>query len=109
MHMQLPPDLGPAPPAPPPPKKEPGEKSTDAWFSELKDDRMECMLKTPEIRLRVSGPAERVWEAVQLFEEWTGRQVAGDWKRPPKRGARQIPGQADIFMDLRSSDGETDE
>jgi hypothetical protein len=92
----------------PKPKREP-EKATDGWFRELKDGRMECMLKTPGIRLRVSGPAERVWAAVEMFEEWTGKQVAGDWKRPPKRGARPMEGQTDIFMDQRPSEGDSDE
>lgn len=89
--------------------KEPGEKATDGWFRELKDGRMEAMLKAPGIRLRISGSPERVWAAVELFEEWTGKQVAGDWKRPPKRGARPIAGQTDIFMNQRPLEGDDED
>jgi hypothetical protein len=89
-----------------PPAAKETEKATDGWFRELKDGRLETMLKTPEVRLRVSGSPERVWQAVELFEEWTGRQVAGDWVRPPKRGARPIPGQESLLMDERPSDDE---
>jgi hypothetical protein len=85
------------------------EKATDGWFRELKGGRLEVMLKTPYTRLRISGHPDQVWEAVQMFEVWTGKQVSGEWKRPPDRGARQIEGQIDIFMDQRPSEGDSDE
>lgn len=82
------------------------EKATDGWYRELKDGRIEVMLKTPGLRVRSSGPADYIWQLVEHFEEHTGKRFDGDWKRPSKRGAKQIEGQQDIFMDQRSSDGE---
>lgn len=95
-------------PSPPPPKRE-IEKATDGWVRDLKDGRMECMLKAPDVRLRISGSAERVWQAVEMFEDWTGCLVTGDWKRPPRKGAKPIEGQTDIFMSQRPSEGDADE
>jgi hypothetical protein len=88
---------------------EPAEKATDGWFRDLKDGRLEVMLKTPYTRVRMSGHPDQVWEIVELFEEWTGRQVNGEWKRPPGRGAKPMEGQTDIFMNQRVLEGEPDE
>lgn len=58
---------------------------------------MEALLKTEAVRLRVSGTKGQVFEAIELFEQWTGKAVDGEWRRPPRRGPR--PMQGAISMD----------
>lgn len=74
------------------------EKAIEGWFRSLKDGRLEVLLKTPEVRIRVSGSPERIWQAVEMFEEWTGLQVEGnaEWRRPPRTGKRALAGQLTI-------------
>jgi hypothetical protein len=98
------PEVIPIPPPTPSDARPESEKATDGWFRELKDGRLEVMLKTPYTRLRLSGHADHVWQAVEMFEEWTGKVVAGEWKRPSTRGAKPIEGQIDIFMTERLSE-----
>lgn len=78
------------------------EKPTDAWHRPLHDGRVEIMCKTPGFRIRVSAPEEQAWEAVELFEKWTGLNVASD-KRPPRKGPAPIPGQLPM-IELQSED-----
>jgi hypothetical protein len=82
------------------------EKATDGWFRELKGGRLEAMVKSPETRLRVSGTPDQVWEAVEMFERWTGIEVNGEWRRPLRRGPRPMAGQQSLLVDKRVSDGE---
>lgn len=84
---------------------------SDNWFRPLKDDRLEVCLagQTPDgvaIRMRASGAQEPIWQVVAMFEEMTGKEVVGDWKRPPRTGSRPIEGQLSITEQLESSDGE---
>jgi hypothetical protein len=72
-----------------------------SWFRNLKGGRLEVCLKgsMPEgsnMKMRASGLERDVWKMVTMFEEMTGREVVGDWKRPPRSGARPIAGQLDI-------------
>jgi hypothetical protein len=68
-----------------------GEKQTDAWHRQLNDGRVEVMCSAPGFRLRLSAPEEQAWEAVEMFERWTGLQVTSD--RRPRRKPKQIAGQ----------------
>lgn len=77
------------------------ERTTDAWFRPLEGGRIEVMCKTPGYRMRVSAPEEKAWEAVELFEQWTGLQVQSE--RRPKRRVRVTPGQ--LPMVELNSDG----
>ena len=80
------------------------EKQTDAWFRELNSGRVEIMCRTPGYRIRVTAPEEQAWEAVELFEKWTGRTVASD--RRPRRRPVQIPGQLPMLELESGSNGE---
>jgi hypothetical protein len=62
------------------------EKQTDAWFRELNDGRVEVMCRTPGFRIRVTAPETEAWEAVELFERWTGLTV-----NAPRRPRRRPP------------------
>lgn len=94
---------------PPPPSREESEKAFDAWFRPLKGDRLEVLLKTPNLRLRVSGKADDVWAVVEVYEELTGRRVEGDWKRPPRRGPRVPANQESLDLSPIGPTGEGDE
>lgn len=92
--------------APDPVLTEPSARS-DSWFRPLKDDRLEVYLvgKTLDdvpIKVRASGAAVHVWRVVEMFEEMTGKEVVGDWKRPPRTGARPLAGQLSIMEQLES-------
>lgn len=67
------------------------ERQTDAWHRPLHDGRVEIMCRTPRYRMRVSAPEEQAWEAVELFERWTGLTVTSD--RRPVRRETPPPGQ----------------
>lgn len=67
------------------------ERPTDSWFRQLNDGRVEIMCRAPNFRLRVSAPEGEAWEAVELFEKWTGLTVHSD--RRPRRSPPVIPGQ----------------
>lgn len=60
------------------------ERQTDAWHRTLSDGRLEFMVKTPGFRLRCTAPEEQAWEAIEMFERWTGLHVSSD-RRPPRR------------------------
>lgn len=77
-----------------------GEKVTDAWHRELHDGRVEVMCRAPGFRIRVSAPEEQAWEAVEMFERWTGLSVRSD--RRPKRKTPPPPGQFTIMDELES-------
>lgn len=79
------------------------------WFRPLKGDRLEVSLSgvTTDgmpIKVRASGPEASIWRVVEMFEEMTGAQVVGDWKRPPRTGSRPLDGQ--LTIGLESNDGE---
>jgi hypothetical protein len=58
---------------------------------------MEVMLRHGDLKLRASGPEERVWELVEWFEDKSGKRVSSPtWRRPPRSGPRQIPGQVEL-------------
>jgi hypothetical protein len=81
------------------------ERQTDAWHRQLNDGRVEIMCKAPGFRIRVSAPEEQAWEAVELFEKWTGLTIASD--KRPRRTPAQIPGQLDLAMtELESESNE---
>jgi hypothetical protein len=67
------------------------EKATDAWFRPLDNGRIEVMCKAPGFRIRVTAPEEQAWEAVELFEKWTGLTVQSE--RRPRRRPHVMPGQ----------------
>lgn len=79
------------------------EKATDSWFRELHDGRVEIMCKAPRFRVRVSAPEQEAWEAVELFEKWTGLSITSE-RRPPRR-VPPPPGQESLFMDQLESEG----
>jgi hypothetical protein len=72
------------------------EKRTDAWFRDLNDGRVEIMCRGGNYRLRVSAPADEAWEAVELFERWSGLQIESE-RRPPRRRLRMIVGQLSMY------------
>jgi hypothetical protein len=67
------------------------EKTTDAWHRELDGGRIEVMCKAPGYRIRVTAPAEEAWQAVEMFERWTGLIVRSD--RRPRRTPSVPAGQ----------------
>lgn len=72
------------------------------WFRALKDDRLEVCLAGHSadgvgIKMRASGPAADIWRMVEMFEEMTGKEVVGDWRRPPRIGPRPLDGQLSIM------------
>lgn len=76
--------------------------SRESWFRELKDDRLEVNLvgKTADgvpVKMRASGPKDAVWKCVEMFEEMTGKEVVGEWRRPPRTGPRPLEGQLTIM------------
>lgn len=71
------------------------EKQTDAWHRELRDGRVEIMCKGPGYRMRVSAPEEQAWEAIELFEKWTGLSVQSE--KRPRRSPSPIAGQLDLL------------
>lgn len=71
------------------------EKTTDSWFRELHDGRVEIMCRCPGYRIRVTAPEDEAWEAVEMFERWTGVNIRSD-RRPPRR-VPAPPGQLDML------------
>jgi hypothetical protein len=82
------------------------EKQTDAWWRELNDGRVEIMCKAPEYRLRVSGPEADAWEAVELFEKWTGLQINSE--RRPRRRPSVMEGQLSMTELEMGANGPSD-
>lgn len=78
-----------------PTKPDRREKQIDAWHRELNDGRQEIMCRAPGYRIRVSGPAEKVWEAVEMFEGWTGLTIRSE--KRPRRTVAPPPGQLDFL------------
>jgi hypothetical protein len=77
------------------------EKQIDAWHRELNDGRVEIMCRAPSFRVRVTAPEAEAWEAVELFERWTGLTVQSE-----RRPRRQVPvpeGQL-IMTELETAD-----
>ena len=77
------PHLAPVPDLPP----------TENWYRQLKDDRIEVCLKAEGLRMRASGPEVAIWRLIEVFEQLTGAQAVGNWKRPLPKGPRQLDGQ----------------
>jgi hypothetical protein len=71
------------------------EKAVDAWHRELNDGRIEMMVKAPGFRLRVTAPTEQAWEAIEMFERWTGLAIQTD--RRPRRKEPVAEGQLDML------------
>lgn len=67
------------------------EKATDAWHRTLDEGRVEVMCKSPGFRLRVTAPEQQAWEAVEMFERWTGLTINSD--RRPRKRVSPPPGQ----------------
>lgn len=67
------------------------EKPTDAWIRPLNGGRVEIMCCTPGFRIRVTAPEDEAWEAVEMFEKWTGLTIRAD--RRPKRKQSVPAGQ----------------
>lgn len=80
------------------------EKATDAWHRELNNGRTEIMCKAPGFRLRVTAPEELAWEAVELFEKWTGLEVRSS--RRVRRRPSPIPGQLLLMTEREASDND---
>ena len=74
------------------------EKQTDAWWRELNDGRIEIMCKAPNFRLRVTAPEAEAWEAVGMFEQWTGLTIESE--RRPRRRPKQLAGQLSMTEQL---------
>jgi hypothetical protein len=68
------------------------------WFRELTDDRLEVFLKAEGRKVRAHGPRADMFELVEWFERVTGVAVRGEWRRPARRGPRQIKGQLDMMQ-----------
>jgi len=77
------------------------ERVVDAWHRELNDGRVEIMCKSATHRIRVTAPEDEAWEAVELFEKWTGLTIASE--RRPRRRVPVLPGQ--LAMTELESDG----
>ena len=71
------------------------ERRTDAWHRPLNDGRIEIMCCTPGYRIRVAAPEEQAWEAIEMFEGWTGLAVRSD-RRLRRRPGPPTPGQLTI-------------
>jgi hypothetical protein len=83
------------------------ERTVDAWHRQLNDGRVEIMCKSATHRIRVTAPEDQAWEAVELFEKWTGLTIASE--RRPRRRAPQLPGQlAMTELESDSNDGSGD-
>lgn len=80
------------------------EQQTDSWFRELNDGRIEIMCKAPGFRIRVTAPEQQAWEAVEMFEQWTGLTVQSD--RRPRRRVPVMPGQLPM-IELESDGSDT--
>jgi hypothetical protein len=78
------------------------EKPTDAWYRELQNGRVEIMCRAPGYRFRIAAPYGAAWEAVELFERWTGLAVESE-RRPPRR-PKPMAGQLSM-IDLGAGDG----
>lgn len=83
------------------------EKQTDAWWRKLNDGRVELMCRAPGYRIRVSAPEEQAWEAVELFERWTGLEVQSA-KRPRRKTAPMAGQLALIELELEGNHAEDD-
>ena len=87
--------------------EQPAPKRTECWFRPLRDDRLEIYLvgtalNGEPVKVRASGAQEAIWELVEWFEQITGREVVGDWRRPPRIGPRPMAGQLSITEQLES-------
>lgn len=86
--------------------KEARERQTDSWFRECNDGRLEIMCKAPGFRIRVTAPEAEAWQAVELFEQWTGLTIQSE--RRPRRKVSPPRGQMSMteLESGGSSDGE---
>lgn len=82
------------------------KQPTENWYRQLKGDRIEVCLKQGALRMRASGTEAEVWKLVEAFEELSGAEAVGEWRRPARTGARQLAGQLSITEQLESDDGE---
>lgn len=81
------------------------EKQTDSWFRELQNGRVEIMCKTPGYRMRVTAPEGQAWQAVEMFESWTGLVVQSE-RRPPRVYAPPRGQMSMTELQSGGSDGE---
>jgi hypothetical protein len=79
------------------------ERPTDAWYRPLHDGRIEVMCRAPGYRLRVAAPGEQAWQAVELFEQWTGLEVRCE--RRPRRRPTITKGQLSLAMTELQTEG----
>lgn len=84
--------------------KAPKEKrpALEAWHRPLEHGRSEILCRAPGYHVRVSGPDEQVWEAVEMFERWTGMEIQSE--RRPRRVKSPPEGQITMFDLLPSVD-----
>lgn len=68
-----------------------------SFFRQLKNDRLEIVLKAPGFYLRASAPRDAIYELIETFEEQAGVSVDGLEERP-RRKPKQIEGQMTIDM-----------
>lgn len=78
---------------------------TEGWHRPLDDGRAEVFCRAPGYHMRVSGPDEQVWEAVELFERWTGLKVESE--RRPRRVKNPPAGQISMLDLLVGDDDPT--
>lgn len=69
--------------------------AVEAWHRPLEHGRAEVLCRAPGYHMRVSAPEEQVWEAVELFEKWTGLEVQSE--RRPRRAQQPPAGQITMF------------
>lgn len=77
--------------------KAPKEKrpAIEAWHRPLDNGRVEILCRAPGYHLRVSAKEEEAWEAVELFERWTGLEIQSE--RRPRRVKAPMPGSIAMF------------
>lgn len=78
----------------------------EAWHRPLEAGRCEILCRAPGYHLRVSAPEEQAWEAVELFERWTGMEIQSE--RRPRRVHKPPAGQISMLEAL-DAEGSTAE
>lgn len=72
----------------------------EGWFKRLDGDRLEIFFKIENVpgvrdmKLRASGPPERMNELADWFEQQSGMTIQAPWRVKP---TKVIPGQEALF------------
>lgn len=73
---------------------------TEGWFRKLEGERLEIFLKHGDRKVRAHGPEADMFELVEWFEDKTGVQIQGGWRRPPRSGPYLHPAQQDLEVQI---------